>query len=735
MQFEESYFQGEYRDDFYIGGMVKRSWAAELEVLSAISEVCRKYQIQYYADWGTLLGAVRHKGFVPWDDDLDICMKREDYWKFLSVAKKELPAEYMVLSTQNQEGSKNMLIRIVNSAGIRFDEQHLTKFHGCPYVVGIDIFPLDYLPEKETDRRAQCEMIKSVLMVPQLIEQHAISEGELSQLVGQIQETYGITFHGTLSVCQQLYALGEQLCGLYGESDGYELTSMMDYVNGWDYRIPKECYDSVLMMPFEQMMIPVPAGYETVLEVKYKNWKKIVRGGGSHEYPFFKSQEHTLRNYIAQNNVTVPEILAEALAERKDDGKMPVSLKNISYLSVRKEKYYCVDKTMLLKSLLDAPYKLTLFAMPPKTGKSFLFEMLGFFYVSEPSGEGRLIPNTPAFSGTQIMRAGESYFGQLGQYPLVWFRFQDLTSFSYEQMRQRWETDLMKHFQYYEPVLNEKALTEQQKSEYLSVMDRESAKGMDMSALRLLMECLFWCYGRKVIVLLEDYDVLLEKNFEKEDYPAITDFLGELVQTLFVQNKYLERGVVMAKSALETDTIFGKAGDLHIVSALDGEFAPYFSYTEEEVTQMFGYYNIQDYLSVADQWFGKNGPDGKRLYLPWDINNFVMNIRNGAKEPRPYFVNAYPDEIAGRRLRTLKEEQRAELKKLVEGGTLTKEICVKAKLERLLHEEEGLWEALFFAGYVEVQEYEEAGDKMLCTIKLPNQEIREFLSSQLDGGS
>lgn len=731
MRFEENYFQGEYREEFYVGSMVKRSWAAELEVLSVVSEICRKYQIQYYADWGTLLGAVRHKGFIPWDDDLDICMKRQDYWKFLNVAKKELPPEYMVLSTQSQEGSRNMLIRIVNSGGIRFDEVHLSKFHGCPYVVGIDIFPLDYLPEREEDRRAQCEMVKSVLMVPQLIEQHAIGEGELSQLVEQIQETYGVVFHGSLSICQQLYGLGEQLCGLYGERDGYELTSMMDYVNGWDYRIPKECYDRVVMMPFEQMMIPVPAGYETVLEVKYKNWRKIVRGGSSHEYPFFKSQECTLRNYIAQNNVTVPENLAEALAERAGGEKMLVLLGNISYPAIREQQYYYVDKTMFLKSLLDNPHKLMLFAMAPKTGKSMLLDMMGGFWLSEISEKGRLIPNASAFAGAQIMKAGEGYSGQLGQYPLVWFRFRDLINFDYEEIRREWETELVRHFGFYQNILKAGSLSEQQKERYLSVINGKPAQRADMSDLRFLMECLLGCYGRKVIVLIEDYDVLLEKTFEKEDYQAVANFLKELMQTLFVQNEYLERGIVMAKSALEKDVIFEGVEDLHIVSALDEEFAPYFSYTEDEVRDMFGYYDIQDKISVADQWFGKNGADGKRLYLPWSINHFVVNIRNGAKEPRPYFVNICPDEIAGRRLKGLKESQKAQLKELVGGGALTKEICMEAKLERLLHEEEGLWEALFFAGYVEVQEYKEMENKMLCAIKLPNKEIREFLRNQI----
>ncbi|SFL40782.1 lipopolysaccharide cholinephosphotransferase [Lachnospiraceae bacterium KH1T2] len=96
MKIDADFFRDEVRNGFYIPAPIKQAWAANLEVLAEIDRICIKYNIEYFADWGTLLGAVRHGGFVPWDDDLDIGMKRAEYVKFRAVADKELPDNYVI---------------------------------------------------------------------------------------------------------------------------------------------------------------------------------------------------------------------------------------------------------------------------------------------------------------------------------------------------------------------------------------------------------------------------------------------------------------------------------------------------------------------------------------------------------------------------------------------------------------------------------------------------------------
>lgn len=121
--FDIDFFRDEIRNGFYIPTAIKQFWAAQLDVLAAIDRICEANGISYYADWGTLLGAVRHGGFVPWDDDLDICMKRDDYVRFRELADNQLPKGYTIHDYKNKEDHWLFLARVVNNDRMCFEEE------------------------------------------------------------------------------------------------------------------------------------------------------------------------------------------------------------------------------------------------------------------------------------------------------------------------------------------------------------------------------------------------------------------------------------------------------------------------------------------------------------------------------------------------------------------------------------------------------------------------------------
>ena len=113
MNIPDKFLEGEIRDGFYVENMMKKAWAAQLEVLNEVDKICRQYDIKYFADWGTLLGAIRHKGFVPWDDDMDITMKRQDYIRFCQIVQQQ-QGEIEIINVHTDSDWTDMLSRVIN---------------------------------------------------------------------------------------------------------------------------------------------------------------------------------------------------------------------------------------------------------------------------------------------------------------------------------------------------------------------------------------------------------------------------------------------------------------------------------------------------------------------------------------------------------------------------------------------------------------------------------------------
>lgn len=291
MQFPQSYFEDEVREGFYIPSMVKCSWAAQLEVLEDIDKVCKKYKISYFAISGTLLGAVRHGGFIPWDDDMDLCMTRPDYERFLAVAGRELPEGYSIVEMRHDAEWDEMFARIVNSRRFRIDMPFLEKFHGFPYIAGVDIFPLDYLAPNEEELEILINLVKPIIICAESTEHEDMDQNEVEEQVSQIEELCNVKLDRSRSLKNELYRLATKLCTLYREQESDKLGMTPDWVRNLKMQWPKEYYKETVSLPFEVTEIAVPIGYDEVLRSIFGEYMRIVYDGGTHDYPFYKKWE------------------------------------------------------------------------------------------------------------------------------------------------------------------------------------------------------------------------------------------------------------------------------------------------------------------------------------------------------------------------------------------------------------------------------------------------------------
>ncbi|MCI8958954.1 MAG: LicD family protein [Lachnospiraceae bacterium] len=302
MQFPDSFFEDQIRDGFYVPALMKRSWAAQMEVLDVVAQICKKHRIRWFADRGTLLGAVRHGGFIPWDDDLDICMLRDDYIRFNAVIRRELPQGFYVPESTTM--GYRLLTRVCNGKSICVEKGFLERYHGFPFVAGIDIFALDYLspdPEAEKLRKQLAVVVYKAVTLVDDGNQHT-EQTEI--LVSQVEKLLRVKLDRSRSLNNQLFALLEELFGRFPASQAKEVAYMPNWIFDHVWKFPLDCYRRAVQLPFEHMQISVPVLYRDALRLQFgEHYMTPYRAGGGHDYPCHRPQMQQMAEALGEETL------------------------------------------------------------------------------------------------------------------------------------------------------------------------------------------------------------------------------------------------------------------------------------------------------------------------------------------------------------------------------------------------------------------------------------------------
>lgn len=304
MNFPDNFFQDEYRCDFLVPELMKRAWAAEIEILEVIANICKKYNLQYFADCGTLLGAVRHQGFVPWDDDIDITLKRKDYNTLISVLPKELPPGFVLDGLHAQDPVRRLNTDIQHSS-VKTDSNYwsvrnyMKRFHGFPFPgTSIDIFPLDYIPRDPDTALLQKFLIHSILLL--LHDYDQLSEDMREAKLAEIETNAAVKLPRDETTKWSLHNLMESIASLFDESECDELEYCFRMLYEGKQHPKKEWYSEAIYLPFEGFQISVPKNYHEVLTAYYKDYRVPVKFTQKHDYPFYAKGEQELKETLAQ---------------------------------------------------------------------------------------------------------------------------------------------------------------------------------------------------------------------------------------------------------------------------------------------------------------------------------------------------------------------------------------------------------------------------------------------------
>jgi hypothetical protein len=400
--------------------------------------------------------------------------------------------------------------------------------------------------------------------------------------------------------------------------------------------------------------------------------------------------------------------------------------------------YYYVDKTLLIKEIMDKGDKILLIPRPRRFGKTLNISMLKYFYDCCPgtqppgsetgSSSKRTTPggNTykKSFNSLAISRAGQQYLEHMGKYPVIFLSFRDIKEIEWETCMDKIQGLIQDEYLKHDYLLDSPKLKSPEKDYFKRIIRRKASKGDYERSLEKLLIFLNRFYGERVVILIDEYDAPVHAGFKEGYYDEIINFMRNfLCGGLKDTDPYLEKSIITGIMRIAKESIFSGLNNPGVYTLLSEEFDDKFGFTEEEVEVMLKDYRVLDMYDQVQKWyngyrFGKN-----IIYNPWSIINF---LGSKGKEFEPYWLNTSDNKIVESLLSKGGKELKHELEQLIRGESIEKAIEKNIVLKDISLREDLLWSFLLMGGYLKqtARRMEETTGKIYYTLAIPNLEVR-----------
>ena len=399
--------------------------------------------------------------------------------------------------------------------------------------------------------------------------------------------------------------------------------------------------------------------------------------------------------------------------------KLPIGIENFE--DMIKENYYYVDKTGLLKQLLNEHGLVNLFTRPRRFGKSLNMSMLKYFF---EIGNDQAI-----FEGLEISKDKELCDQYQGKFPVISVSLKGAKAGNYEDAKA-----MMKYImaaesrRLYDRMSGDK-LSEKQKEQMKSLMSDNMKDTELMTALWILSSILKEYYGEKVIILIDEYDVPLDKAFENNYYNEMIILLRNMLEQSLKTNDNLYMAVLTGCLRIARESIFTGLNNFNIFSITDQYFDEYFGFTDKEVKEILQYYKVPEAFEQTKKWYDGYRFGNTDIYCPWDVINHCRALKvEPDATPQPYLINTSGNYIVKRFIEKANQQTRREIEQLIEGKAIQKEIRLELTYNELDSTIENLWSVLFATGYLTQQGKPQGRTYSLI---IPNESIRQIFIEQI----
>lgn len=402
--------------------------------------------------------------------------------------------------------------------------------------------------------------------------------------------------------------------------------------------------------------------------------------------------------------------------------KLPVGIENFEEFS--SEDFYYVDKTMFLKELLQNWGKVNLFTRPRRFGKSLNMSMLKCFF--------EVGTNPALFEGLKIMQERELCEKYMGKFPVISISLKSVDGLSYEAASAALRTIIGNEAGRFRFLSSSDRLSEDEKEVYAQLTEVGSSRGgiytmteeVATASLKTLSQLLSKYFGQKVILLIDEYDVPLDKAFQAGYYDEMVLLIRNMLGNALKTNDSLYFAVLTGCLRISKESIFTGLNNLNVMTISEPYFCDSFGFTEDEVAELLNYYGLEDFHDTIRDWYDGYRFGNATIYCPWDVIKYAqILLKDKSAEPENYWANTSGNDLVRRLLDRADQTTRDEVERLINGEIVTKTIRQELTYRDVEESVDNIWSVLYSTGYL-TQRGRLSGRQM--KLALPNREVKEL---------
>lgn len=411
--------------------------------------------------------------------------------------------------------------------------------------------------------------------------------------------------------------------------------------------------------------------------------------------------------------------------------KLPMGIEN--FREIRTGGFYYVDKTGLIKTLLENLGKVNLFTRPRRFGKTLNMSMLKYFF--EAGSDVMPFDNGTLFEELEISKEKELCEEYMGKFPVISITLKGATGESFEDAKVMLRRIIGKEAMRFRFLLESDRIDDAERSQYEALVSMDKTGAFTMSdellkdSLQTLSQLLQRHYGQSVIMLIDEYDVPLDKAYQSGYYDSMVELVRILFGNAFKTNDSLNFAVLTGCLRISKESIFTGLNNFKVYTVKDVRYKEFFGFTDVEVLQMLEYYGFSDQYDAVKEWYDGYLFGNLGIYCPWDVINYCGDLRDGSvTEPQNYWVNTSSNDIIRRFLSRADAAARDEIELLINGGHVKKMVHQELTYRDLDSDIDNLWSILFTTGYLTQDGKDEEG---ISSLAIPNREIRWIYVQQI----